>query len=332
MGLFEDLPDATDAGGKKVEGTSAKTPGKDGSAVAAAGGWSGAGSKLRAPTRRPPASLPSAHALKAQAAALRAQQAKRLASLASNAEANAEASGEDDEGAAAGPADDDDDAAVRDKTGYAGTWGTMSAAVEDEYVPSRPNSYEALAKARAETRAREEIETAREARRLVLEGQRAARAALRRAVSGGTGGLYSGRDRRELDVTGEEAFARREDARARAWRGVGVRTKEGYEDTRVAGGKANANGAERVAAAADSEEDAPPGTLDAESEALHRDLDQIKKRNAPSVAGDDVAGDDVASSPAPPPGKHCPLGAKFVCDEFKCGVRIIIKASDQINI
>lgn len=209
MGLFEDLPDATDAGGK-VEGTSAKTPGKDGSAVAAAGGWSGAGSKLRAPTRRPPASLPSAHALKAQAAALRAQQAKRLASLASNAEANAEASGEDDEGAAAGPADDDDDAAVRDKTGYAGTWGTMSAAVEDEYVPSRPNSYEALAKARAETRAREEIEIAREARRLVLEGQRAARAALRRATSGGTVGCGSASDRlRMLDVTGEEAFARR---------------------------------------------------------------------------------------------------------------------------
>ena len=209
MGLFEDLPDATDAGGK-VEGTSAKTPGKDGSAVAAAGGWSGAGSKLRAPTRRPPASLPSAHALKAQAAALRAQQAKRLASLASNAEANAEASGEDDKGAAAGPADDDDDAAVRDKTGYAGTWGTMSAAVEDEYVPSRPNSYEALVKARAETRAREEIETAREARRLVLEGQRAARAALRRATSGGTVGCGSASDRLHmLDVTGEEAFARR---------------------------------------------------------------------------------------------------------------------------
>ena len=209
MGLFEDLPDATDAGGK-VEGTSAKTPGKDGSAVAAAGGWSGAGSKLRAPTRRPPASLPSAHALKAQAAALRAQQAKRLASLASNAEANAEASGEDDEGAAAGPADDDNDAAVRDKTGYAGTWGTMSAAVEDEYVPSRPNSYEALVKARAETRAREEIETAREARRLVLEGQRAARAALRRATSGGTVGCGSASDRLHmLDVTGEEAFARR---------------------------------------------------------------------------------------------------------------------------
>jgi splicing factor 45 len=141
---------------------------------------------------------------------LRAQQAKRLASLASNAEANAEASGEDDEGAAAGPADDDDDAAVRDKTGYAGTWGTMSAAVEDEYVPSRPNSYEALVKARAETRAREEIETAREARRLVLEGQRAARAALRRATSGGTVGCGSASDRlRMLDVTGEEAFARR---------------------------------------------------------------------------------------------------------------------------
>jgi hypothetical protein len=112
-----------------------------------------------------------------------------------------------------------------------------------------------------------------------------------------------------------EAFARREDARARAWRGVGVRTKEGYEDTRVAGGKANANGAERVAAAADSEEDAPPGTLDAESEALHRDLDQIKKRNAPSVAGDDVAGDDVASSPAPPPGLMGALAALLGLDE-----------------
>ena len=206
MGLFEDLPDATDAGGKKVEGTSAKTPGKDGSAVAAAGGWSGAGSKLRAPTRRPPTSLPSAHALKAQAAALRAQQAQKRASLASNAEADAEASGEDDRGASLATADD---AAEDDKAKHAGTWGTMSAAIEDEYVPSRPNSYEALAKTRAETRAREEIETAREARRLVLEGQRAARAALRRAVSGGTGGLYSGRDRRELDVTGEEAFARR---------------------------------------------------------------------------------------------------------------------------
>jgi len=208
MGLFEDLPDATDAGGK-VEGTSAKTPGKDGSAVAAAGGWSGAGSKLRAPTRRPPASLPSAHALKAQAAALRAQQAKRLASLASNAEANAEASGEDDRGASLATADDaaEDD---KDKAKHAGTWGTMSAAVEDEYVPSRPNSYEALAKARAETRAREEIETAREARRLVLEGQRAARAALRRATSGGTVGCGSASDRlRMLDVTGEEAFARR---------------------------------------------------------------------------------------------------------------------------
>ena len=206
MGLFEDLPDATDAGGK-VEGTSAKTPGKDGSAVAAAGGWSGAGSKLRAPTRRPPASLPSAHALKAQAAALRAQQAKKRASLASNAEADAEASGEDDRGASLATADD---AAEDDKAKHAGTWGTMSAAIEDEYVPSRPNSYEALAKTRAETRAREEIEIAREARRLVLEGQRAARAALRRATSGGTVGCGSASDRlRMLDVTGEEAFARR---------------------------------------------------------------------------------------------------------------------------
>lgn len=243
MGLFEDLPDATDAGGKKVEGTSAKTPGKDGSAVAAAGGWSGAGSKLRAPTRRPPTSLPSAHALKAQAAALRAQQAKKRASLASNAEADAEASGEDDRGASLATADDaaEDD---KDKAKHAGTWGTMSAAIEDEYVPSRPNSYEALAKKRAETRAREEIETAREARRLVLEGQRAARAALRRAASGGTGGLYSGRDRRELDVTGEEAFARRATLGAR-----GARVGDGTSGT---SGTSGTEGADRSAAAEQS--------------------------------------------------------------------------------
>ena len=242
MGLFEDLPDATDAGGKKVEGTSAKTPGKD-SAVAAAGGWSGAGSKLRAPTRRPPTSLPSAHALKAQAAALRAQQAKKRASLASNAEADAEASGEDDRGASLATADDaaEDD---KDKAKHAGTWGTMSAAIEDEYVPSRPNSYEALAKKRAETRAREEIETAREARRLVLEGQRAARAALRRAKAGGTGGLYSGRDRRELDVTGEEAFARRATLGAH-----GARVGDGTSGT---SGTSGTEGADRSAAAEQS--------------------------------------------------------------------------------
>lgn len=228
MGLFEDLPDATDAGGE-VEGSWTKTPGRDGSAVAAAGRWSGAGSKLRAPTRRPPASLPSAHALKAQAAALRAQQVKRRASLASNAEANAEAiaeaRGEDDRGA---------DAAERDATERAGTWGTMSAAVEDEYVPSRPNSYEALARARAETRAREEIETAREARRLVLEGQRAARAAMRRAASGGAGGFGSERDRlRLLDVTGEEAFARRATFGASGARGSGGDGKSGTEGAAV---------------------------------------------------------------------------------------------------
>ena len=111
-----------------------------------------------------------------------------------------------------------------------------------------------------------------------------------------------------------ELLARREDARARAWRGVGVRTKEGYEDTRVPrGGKANANGADAfVAAAADGrEEDAPPGTLDAESEALHRDLDEIKKRNAPSVAGDDVASPPVA----PPPGLMGALAALLGRDE-----------------
>jgi splicing factor 45 len=77
----------------------------------------------------------------------------------------------------------------------------LSAQVEDEYVPSMPNSYEELAARRAERRHREEAETLREARRLVLEGQRAALFASR---SGN-----DSRNRSELDVTGEEAFTRR---------------------------------------------------------------------------------------------------------------------------
>ena len=107
------------------------------------------------------------------------------------------------------------------------------------------------------------------------------------------------------------ALARREDARARAWRGVGVRTMEGYEDTRAVSGAESRS--ERVPAAGAEKGDAPPGRLDAEAEALHADLDDIKKRNAPSVAGDDVAdvadAAAVAASPTPPPGLMDALAA-----------------------
>ncbi len=93
------------------------------------------------------------------------------------------------------------------------------------------------------------------------------------------------------------ALERREVARARAWRGAGVRTREGYEDARVV--------------PAGASEDAPPGRLDAEAEALHADLDEIKKRSARSVAGDDVK----SLSKAPPPGLMGALAALLGLDE-----------------
>ena len=116
------------------------------------------------------------------------------------------------------------------------------------------------------------------------------------------------------------ALERREVARARAWRGAGVRTREGYEDARVvppgSGSSSfrNARRAESVDATverhAGASEDAPPGRLDAEAEALHADLDEIKKRSARGVAGD-----DVKSSPAPPPGLMGALAALLGLDE-----------------
>ena len=196
--------------------------------------------------------------------------------------------------------------------------------------PSPTRAYAALAAAAAEANAAADLCDARKATlsqtpKLPPPAERSRFRSRARGVLGASrfekatraAAREKAREAAAAKMAAEEAelFARREDARARAWRGVGVRTKEGYEDTRVAGGKANANGAERVAAAGDSEEDAPPGTLDAESEALHRDLDQIKKRNAPSVAGDDVAGDDVISSPAPPPGLMGALAALLGLDE-----------------
>ena len=206
----------------------------------------------------------------------------------------------------------------------------LSKATSPSPSPSPTRAYAALAAAAAEANAAADLCDARKATlsqtpKLPPPAERSRFRSRARGVLGASrfekatraAAREKAREAAAAKMAAEEAelFARREDARARAWRGVGVRTKEGYEDTRVAGGKANANGAERVAAAGDSEEDAPPGTLDAEFEALHRDLDQIKKRNAPSVAGDDVAGDDVTSSHAPPPGLMGALAALLGLDE-----------------
>ena len=83
MGLFGDLPSAKDGSSRGDGGGSSETPAKrsdgaattPGSTAGKTGGWSGAGSALRAPPRKSPALL-NPQMLKAQAAALRAQQAK----------------------------------------------------------------------------------------------------------------------------------------------------------------------------------------------------------------------------------------------------------------
>ena len=67
----------------------------------------------------------------------------------------------------------------------ADAWGTLSADVEDEYDPLRPNSYEDAVRARERRRAEEEEAEAREARRLILEGQRAALAKVKELRRGG---------------------------------------------------------------------------------------------------------------------------------------------------
>ena len=78
----------------------------------------------------------------------------------------------------------------------------------------------------------------------------------------------------------------------------------------------NARRAESVDATverhAGASEDAHPGRLDAEAEALHADLDEIKMR---SKRARGVAGDDVKSSPAPPPGLMGALAALLGLDE-----------------
>lgn len=200
MGLFGDLPTAKDSGSTG----DAKTPGKDVKSDGTVGSWSGAGSKLRAPPRKPAAML-NPQMLKAQAAALRAQQAK-LARDREQASARTPTGATKTTGDVAPPADPAGPVEAPEPTPepLADAWGTLSADVEDEYDPSRPNSYEDAARARERRRAEEEEAEAREARRLILEGQRAALAKVKELRRGG-----APPDRSVLNVTGEEAFLRR---------------------------------------------------------------------------------------------------------------------------
>lgn len=200
MGLFGDLPTAKDSGSTG----DAKTPGKDVKPDGTVGSWSGAGSKLRAPPRKPAAML-NPQMLKAQAAALRAQQAK-LARDREQASARTPTGATKTTGDVAPPADPAGPVEAPEPTPepLADAWGTLSADVEDEYDPSRPNSYEDAARARERRRAEEEEAEAREARRLILEGQRAALAKVKELRRGG-----APPDRSVLNVTGEEAFLRR---------------------------------------------------------------------------------------------------------------------------
>ena len=195
MGLFGDLPTAKDAGGNG-DG-SGKTPGAGADVTR---GWSGAGSKLRAPPRKPTPAMPNPQMLKAQAAALRVRQAK-LAGAKEAATPDAIAS----DPVAPGEQPSSGEAAVPPSaaaSASAAAWGTLSADVEDEYVPSRPNSYEACAQKREFARASEAAREAREAQRLVLEGQRAALARAREATRGAAPA-----DRSASEVSGEEARA-----------------------------------------------------------------------------------------------------------------------------
>lgn len=200
MGLFGDLPTAKDSGSTG----DAKTPGKDVKSDGTVGSWSGAGSKLRAPPRKP-ATMLNPQMLKAQAAALRAQQAK-LARDREQASARTPTGPTKTTGDVAPSADPASPVEAPEPTPepVADAWGTLSADVEDEYDPLRPNSYEDAVRARERRRAEEEEAEAREARRLILEGQRAALAKVKELRRGG-----APPDRSVLNVSGEEAFLRR---------------------------------------------------------------------------------------------------------------------------
>lgn len=223
MGLFGDLPSAKDGSSRGDGGRSSETPtgGRSdgvaatttpGSTAGKTGGWSGAGSALRAPPRKSPALL-NPQMLKAQAAALRAQQAK----LARQKEATS-TDGPGGSSAARTPGTRPSASAtpvVVRKTGIGGgdvpepsaaTYGTLSAEVDDEYTPGQPNSYEDVVRLRTRRAATEAAARERERQRVELERQRHELEEERRAAAAAAG---TAPDRSSLNVTGEEAHTRR---------------------------------------------------------------------------------------------------------------------------
>ena len=223
MGLFGDLPSAKDGSSRGDGGRSSETPtgGRSdgvaatttpGSTAGKTGGWSGAGSALRAPPRKSPALL-NPQMLKAQAAALRAQQAK----LARQKEATS-TDGPGGSSAARTPGTRPSASAtpvVVRKTGIGGgdvpepsaaTYGTLSAEVDDEYTPGQPNSYEDVVRLRTRRVATEAAARERERQRVELERQRHEFEEERRAAAAAAG---TAPDRSSLNVTGEEAHTRR---------------------------------------------------------------------------------------------------------------------------
>jgi splicing factor 45 len=211
MGLFGDLPSAKDSSadaaaatpGKK-EGDNNKPDGAGATTTTPGGGskWSGAGSTLRAPPRKPAATLLNPQMLKAQAAALRAQQAK----LARQNESNKGGSGNPASIKTPGKAPGVVTGGLAATVVEVVSWGTLSADVKEEYVPARPNSYEDVVRARARKKALEEAVAAREKQRLELERQRREIESKREAAANLAGGAA---DRSVLNVSGEEAFLRR---------------------------------------------------------------------------------------------------------------------------
>ena len=223
MGLFGDLPSAKDGSSRGDGGRSSETPtgGRSdgvaatttpGSTAGKTGGWAGAGSALRAPPRKSPALL-NPQMLKAQAAALRAQQAK----LARQKEATS-TDGPGGSSAARTPGTRPSASAtpvVVRKTGIGGgdvpepsaaTYGTLSAEVDDEYTPGQPNSYEDVVRTRTRRVATEAAARERERQRVELERQRHEFEEERRAAAAAAG---TAPDRSSLNVTGEEAHTRR---------------------------------------------------------------------------------------------------------------------------
>jgi|AntAceMinimDraft_1070359.scaffolds.fasta_scaffold09113_3 splicing factor 45 len=218
MGLFGDLPSARESATKGDPGgpgstPSSTTPGKrrdddpgastpsgttttttPGSHGHPGGTWSGAGSTLRAPPRKP-AALLTPQLLKAQAQLLKAKLARQNEGKASAPQGLSFLFG------SGGVVVAGAGAAVAEAT----LWGgTLSADVAEEYVPSRPNSYEDVVRERERKKTVEAAAVARETHRLALERQRHEIEREREADLAGAPA-----DRTVLHVSGEQAFLRR---------------------------------------------------------------------------------------------------------------------------